>query len=144
MSSFALFCSCQQGAYKSAQGQQGLQGQLYWIEGNRMPGPGMGAGNPGTPVQRKVHIYPALKASMVTGQAPLYETVSVDPVVVLTSNESGSFFVILEPGTYSVLTEEPNGLFANIIDGDQIINPVEVVEGAFTGINIEINYKAYY
>ncbi len=60
------------------------------------------------------------------------------------TDSSGQFTVHLVPGKYSVFVKEGNGLYANKLDGQGNINPVEVTRGSKTDLLIRIDYKAVY
>ena len=75
----------------------------------------------------------------------LYKAVNSKLVGKVKSNKDGIFNVEIAPGTYSVLVlEEDIGFFANIMDGENNLNPVTVEADKFTDIQILIDYKAYY
>lgn len=124
---------------------QGIHGDVRWLEGNQMPGPGKKM-NSGKPVVREIYIYEAVKPDHTTpGKSSTFvEKVNAQLVKCIKNRKDGTFSVSLAPGKYSVFTMEPDGLWANTFDGDGYINTVTVQEGQSTTIHILINYKAYY
>jgi hypothetical protein len=139
-----IFASCvATGPAQTAQGKQGISGTILWFQGNMMPGPDRPSLR-GQGVVRDVYIFPLIKSQDLPHQGPVYPDIPFEPLSVVKSDENGSFFVILDPGTYSVFTREPDGWYANLIDGQMRIHPVEVVQGAFTNVKIEINYMAHF
>ncbi|MCC5928151.1 MAG: carboxypeptidase regulatory-like domain-containing protein [Cyclobacteriaceae bacterium] len=139
-----VFAACVASAPgQTAQGKQGISGSIYWFQGNMMPGPDRPAVR-GQGVVREIYILPLVKSQDLTGQGPLYAEIPFEPVAVVRSDESGKFFAILEPGIYSVFTREADGWYANLTDGQMRVHPVEVVQGTFTNVKIEINYMAFY
>jgi len=124
---------------------QGICGEVQWVEGNQMPGPGVKT-NSGKPVVREIYIYNAVKPEQTSdGDSPaFYSQVGAKLVRRIKTRKDGTFKVHLEPGKYSIFTMEPDGLWANTFDGDGYINPVTVEKGHFTTIHVIINYKAYY
>jgi len=122
--------------------EQGIKGKVLWLEGNFMPGPGQN--NEGQPVERQLYIYQALKTVEMKKSGQFYAIPAKEPVKVVASNAQGQFSVDLEPGTYSILSKEEKGLFANLQDGDGNINPVTVKEGTYTDFTFKIDYKAVY
>lgn len=131
---------------KSSQTQtlnQGIKGQVLWLEGNFMPGPGQD--KKGEPVVREIYIYSVInKAEMKEKGNQLYEMPNQKPIAITKSDENGIFEVALPAGKYSVFTKEAGGLFANLFDGQMNLNPVDVEKGKFTEVDIKINYKAVY
>jgi hypothetical protein len=124
---------------------QGICGDVRWLEGNQMPGPGVKM-NSGKPVVRELYIYNAVKPEQTTaGESPAFVgKVNAKLVKRIKTRRDGTFSVSLPPGLYSVFTMESDGLWANTFDSDGYINPVTVQPGEYTNIHILINYKAYY
>ena len=133
---------------QSAGGDQGIMGQVNWVEGNLMPTIGdtiYHARAKGKGIQREILILNAVKADNLSmGNNGLYTQLPGKIVAKVQSDEGGNFKSNLPAGTYSVFTKEEGGFFANIYDGDNYINPVTVQKGIFTEIVIVINYKAVY
>ncbi len=124
---------------------QGIRGDVRWLEGNQMPGPGVKM-NSGRPVVRDIYIYNAVKTDQTTtGESPAFVAkVNAKLVKRFKTRKDGTFAVSLAPGLYSIFTMEPDGLWANTYDGEGYINPVTVQPGQTTSIHVRINYKAYY
>lgn len=123
--------------------KQGIEGKVFWIEGNRMPGPEKKE-NPQEGVQREIFIYEATRLSDVKQQNGFFAQINTRLVLQTTSRADGSFKVKLPPGQYSVFVKEPQGLFANLFDGNNFINPVSVKPKEFTWLTIAIDYQAAY
>ena len=123
--------------------RQGVTGQVLWLEGNLMPGPGRNT-TQGEPVVREIYFYNPVKMKDLKGSGNLYEEVPGEAVAVATSDTEGNFSVKLKPGQYSVFTKEPQGYFASSFNGEGVVNPVKVQENEITEMNIKINYKAVY
>ena len=62
----------------------------------------------------------------------------------IASDASGCFKVSLPPGKYSVLVEEERKFYANVYDGNNIMNPVVVKKGMMTPHTLRITYKAFF
>jgi hypothetical protein len=127
---------------------QGIEGQLYWVEGNRMPmvheeGEKPEESEPQT-VQRKIRIYELTRMDQAQQRDGLFDDIPTELVAEAESDESGAFKIGLPPGRYSVFTVEEDGLFANIFDSEMNIQPVEVKEGEWAEMEIKIDYKAFY
>ncbi|MEM1405340.1 MAG: carboxypeptidase regulatory-like domain-containing protein [Bacteroidota bacterium] len=122
---------------------QGVKGKVLWVEGNQMPGPDRKT-NEGSPVTREIVFYDVLKTSDLKRLGALFQEPPFEPVAVVKTNEQGEFEINLPAGRYSLLTRENNGLFANLFDGENNVNPVTVESGKFTDIKIVINYNAVY
>jgi hypothetical protein len=121
--------------------KQGISGRVLWIEGNQMPGPDRKKTAP-KPIERELQIYEPVKLSETKRVNGFYTEIAANPVVTVKSSTNGTFHVALPPGKYSVFVKEPDGLFANLLDGDGYINVIEVKTHKFTEIIIEVNYKA--
>lgn len=147
MMKFLMLCICISVlGCKSSQTQtlnQGIKGQVLWLEGNFMPGPGQE--KTGEPVVREIYVYEVINAKKIEEKGNrLYELPDQDPITIGKSDENGLFEIALPSGKYSVFTKEDEGLFANLFDGQMNLNPVEVEIGKFTEMDIKINYKAVY
>jgi hypothetical protein len=136
-------------AQKNATGQSGISGRVLWLEGNLMPSisdTSYSKRAQGTPKQKTVYIYEATQRhQVVAGESgSIYKDISSRLITKTKTDKSGYFKVNLQPGKYSIFIQEDEGLFANIFDGQGIINPVTVEAGKFTDIVIKVNYKAVY
>ena len=121
--------------------KQGIKGQVFWLSGNQMPGPGTNR-PPQQGIVREVHIYKVATTSDVETENNYYSKVKTEFVTKVISGKDGYFKVRLEPGEYSVFTLEPKGLFANMFDVNQRINPVIVKPKQFSWITITVDYEA--
>ncbi len=126
---------------------QGIQGQVTWLEGNQMPmisESGKDSNSPSTPAKRTIRVYPLINladAKMVDG---LFQSLAEEPIGEFETDEEGNFSISLSPGNYSVFTVEEDGLFANTFDGAGNIQPIKVENGTWAKLDILINYKAAY
>jgi hypothetical protein len=123
--------------------KQGIQGKVFWIEGDQMPGPDAVL-TPQEGVQREIFIYEATKITDVSEQGGFFSNIRTKLVLKAKSEEDGSFKVRLAPGLYSVFVMESNGLYANLFDASNFINPVLVKPRTFAWLTIAIDYKAAY
>lgn len=128
---------------------QGLAGEVRWLEGNLMPTIGEepetdDEKRKGEPVQRELHIYELTTMDEATAEGTFFYDIQSPLVKTVESDKDGYFQVELPAGRYSVFVQEEEGLFANIFDGEGNINPVEIKNDEVTKITIEINYKAAY
>lgn len=123
--------------------KQGIRGQVFWLSGNQMPGPGaQRAAQQG--IVREIHIYKVATFDDVVMENNYYSQVKTELVAKVLSEKDGYFKVRLPPGEYSVFTVEPKGLFANMFDVKNRINPVVVEPKKFTWITITVDYEAAY
>ncbi|MBL6448010.1 carboxypeptidase regulatory-like domain-containing protein [Fulvivirga sp. 29W222] len=136
----ASFIACRSST--AQQTSQGVKGQVFWFEGNFMPGPGQS--NKGRPVQRDILIYEVTSMDEATKENQLYNEIPSRLIKTVITDKNGKFSTDLPPGTYSIFTKEKEGLFANVFDGEGHINPVTIKAGEITEIIININYKAVY
>lgn len=123
--------------------KQGICGKVVWTSGNQMPGPGLQSSKPAG-IVREVYIYEATATTKVTEASGFYSSIQTKLVKKVKTKKDGTFCVKLPVGTYSVFVKEGKGLWANIFDGQGIINPVTVVAKSCTPHTININYQAAY
>ena len=125
--------------------QQGVYGQVTWLEGNIMPSPDEPKSTNGQPIERSICIYKVATLSETIGQAPLFSSVNSKLVKIVKTNTNGDYECELPIGVYSIFTKEPNfGYFANSFNGKGQISMVEVKKGSVVRWNINIDYKASY
>ena len=123
--------------------KQGIKGQVLWVSGNQMPGTSKKI-TPQQGIVREVVIYPEIKLKDTKQTDGFFTITQSVPVATVLSKSDGSFYVKLPPGNYSVFTKESKGLFANLFDGQGIINPVKVKPKKYTWITLAIDYEAVY
>ena len=126
---------------------QGICGTVMEKRGNYMPSPDSPRPNSnGTPVQRDVLIFSLLNTSQVdAGENGFIDSVQgVKPVKTVKSGKDGKFCVSLPVGRYSVVVREPKGLYANLFDSQNNINPVRVEKGKKVQIAVEILHQAVF
>lgn len=128
--------------------EQGIIGQVYWMEGNQMPIIVEDGEEPikqeQSKVQRTVRIYELTRLNQLDQSNGLFSNPPTNLVAEVTSDENGQFKVGLPPGIYSVFTVEEDGLFASIFDREMNVNPVEITEEEWVILNIRIDYKAFF
>jgi hypothetical protein len=126
---------------------QGICGTVVEKRGNYMPSPDAPRANPGgTPVEREVLIFPVLNMSQVdAGDNGFINSVrGIKPVKTVKSGKDGKFCVRLHIGQYSVVVQESKGLYANLSDSHNNINPVRVEKGKKTIARVEISHQAVF
>jgi len=128
--------------------EQGIRGQVRWLEGNLMPGisqPGEAIRMPaGKGIQRTLHIYQLTHRDEADYRDGFFANVQQELVTTVETNAVGNFSIALEPGRYSVLVEEDEGFFAGSFDGEGHLQPVTVTEDSVAQIEIKVDYKAAY
>ncbi len=123
--------------------KQGLYGQVFWVSGNQMPGPeSILSPNQGT--SREILIYEITSIKDVTQVGPFFRDVKTKLVATVQSKTDGSFKIKLLPGAYSIFTKEKSGLYANLFDEKNNINPVVVKPGQYAWKTITVDYDAAY
>jgi hypothetical protein len=122
---------------------QGICGIVIVKRGNQMPSPDAPP-RKGEPVERDVLIYPLLNMSQVqTNEKGFITSVgSKQPVKSVKSGKDGRFCVSLPVGQYSVLVQEPGGLYANLSDSQNNIFPVAVQKNRQVTIGVTISHQA--
>ena len=128
--------------------EQGVRGQVLWLEGNFMPGIHEEGEVPERPsgqrIQRTLRIYELTNRDEAEYRDGFFVNVEEELVATVESNPSGNFSVALEPGRYSVLVEEEQGLFAGVYDGEGNLQPVTVAKDSLSYLEIKVDYKAAY
>jgi hypothetical protein len=126
--------------------RQGICGTVTELRGNQMPSPDQPKPiTGGRPVVRQVLIFKVLTMKQVTSDDAgfITEINGAKPVKTLKTNKQGKYCVYgLPVGTYSVLVREPQGLYYNISDIDNRMNPVTVKKGKITTATVEISHGA--
>lgn len=125
--------------------KQGLQGTIYFWEGNFMP-PGTGII---TPVERELRVYEPTTLDQVTrvntGYPGIFAScVNTKLIAKAQSNSEGNFSVYLPPGRYSLMVLEGDVLYVNLFEEAGELFPVEVREGNYEEIEFKIDYLAVY
>jgi hypothetical protein len=123
--------------------KQGIKGQVFWLNGNQMPGPGKSSA-PGYGVVREIHIYNAATLTDTQQENGFYSAINTSFVTKVISRPDGSFTVKLPEGRYSVFVKEDKGLFANLFDGKGCINCVTVRPRKYAWVTITVDYEAAY
>ncbi len=132
-------------ARKKTAPKQGICGTIIEKRGNHMPT--VDRPTPAElPVEREVLIYPVLKTEQVTmTEDGFYSSVPGEPIKTVRSDKRGKFCAYgLPAGTYSVLVREPKGLYANLFDGQNRINPVTVQKQKVAKLIVEISHGAVF
>lgn len=123
---------------------QGISGTLIMKEGNCMPMIGTNSGTcRAFPIKRIIQIYEYTLLSDIEGYGPDYDTVHTNLIGETESDEDGFFQFQLDAGKYSIFILENGKYYANGIDGDGVINPVQIIKDGITIQNQAIDYAVY-
>jgi len=123
--------------------KQGVEGQVFWVSGNQMPGPDVVL-SPNQGAVREVLVYELTNISDATQVGPFFRDIKAKLIATSQSKPDGTYRIKLPVGSYSVFTREKNGLYANLFDGKGYINPVVIKAGQYTWRTITIDYEAAY
>ncbi|HRI78848.1 MAG TPA: carboxypeptidase regulatory-like domain-containing protein [Cyclobacteriaceae bacterium] len=137
---FILFLLCTITTFSQ---KQGLSGQVFWVSGNQMPGP-ESILSPNQGAVREVLIYELTSMKDVTQVGPFFRDIKTKIIATIQSKADGTFKIKLLPGAYSVFTREKNGLYANLFDEKNNINPVIIKSGQYAWKTITIDYEVAY
>lgn len=138
-----LLCLVFQNQAQTTRLTSGIRGQVIWKSGNQMPSPDRPA-SAAKGVKREVWIYQLTNQNQAEPQEGFYRNIRTKRVRKVVTDASGRFKVKLAPGRYSLFTKEPQGLWANLTDGQGNIFPVTVRKGKYEEIQFEINYAAVF
>src|SRR5690606_1142282 len=131
-----LILACSFSCKTSKKEGQGIQGQVFWLEGNQMPqitDDGKAASRLGkVGLQRTVRIHELTHINKARSWVGLLDDIETALVAKIETDESGNMSISRPPGKYSILTVEEDVYFANIFDQDSYIYPLEVREGEWT------------
>lgn len=124
---------------------QGICGTVIVKRGNFMPSPDRPA-RTGQPAEREVLIFSLLNKSQVDVDDDGFVNSVRDakPVRTVKSDKNGKFCVSLPVGQYSVLVQEPKGLYANLFDAQNNIFPVNIQKNRRSEVRIEITHQAVF
>jgi len=129
---------------------QGAWGNVWFWDGNFMPVaiPGIeSSGGQITPVIREIHVHRPTTWTEMTNptsniSGPFFLNIPSELIAIASSDETGFYQIDLPPGLYSVFVKEGTAFYANLFDSQGRINPVEVLPGTVTKLQLDITYKA--
>ncbi len=123
--------------------RQGVNGQLYLVTGNQMPGPDR-KHIPRKGVIREIYIYELVNMAEVDQEDGFYKKIHTKFIKSQFSKADGTFKIKLAPGKYSLFVKENKGLYANLFDSENNISPFTVERKTFTWMTVTIAYAATY
>lgn len=142
---FMTSCVSQQTMQAS---KQGLFGKVLWVAGNQMPmiiEEGQQDDRKGPrPIEREIVVFEQTRTTDTEMENGFYKNIKTKEVARFKTDKNGQFFINLKPGIYSLFTVEEDGLWANTFDGENRINPIEIIGDEIAVITITINYDAAY
>ena len=78
------------------------------------------------------------------GQSPSYTAIKTKLVKTAESDDKGKFKVKLKPGKYSLFIKTEKGYYSNSFDGQNNINPVEVIKKKMSKVELRFDQNATY
>jgi hypothetical protein len=128
----------------SIQQRQGIKGHVFWVTGNQLPGlENSRSAHAG--IQREILVYKLTTLRQATRmENGFFKDIETSMVISLVTKPDGSFKLRLPPGNYSIFVKEKEGLFANLFDKDNAINPVVVKDKQYSWLPITVDYEATY
>ena len=94
-----------------------------------------------TNVVREIFIH-KVTTTNESGSGPFFANIPTDLVATVSSDATGFYEVEVVPGTYSVFIKEDASFYANSLDGQGQIQPVEVTANTVSELQIDITHKA--
>lgn len=123
--------------------KQGIQGQVFWVSGNQMPGPDKAvSAQQGT--AREIYVYNAVTLPSTQRQDGFFQTIDAVLITQVMTEPDGTFKIKLPPGRYSLFTREEKGLFANLFDQNGCVNCVTVEPKKYSWVTITVDFEAVY
>lgn len=115
-------------------------GTVYLLSGNCMPSIVKNNNCKIFSVKTSIVIYPYVKFGDVkTCNETSFLLEESKIVQSVKSDKHGAFSVNLKPGNYSVFVKKDNCFYANYFDGKNGIQPIEIIEGKVSKLNIMID-----
>lgn len=125
--------------------KSGIEGMVVKVSGNQMPSPDRA---PAAPMGMKatVCVYELTNMSQVVrvDQGASYTSIKTKLVKEVESDSKGKFKVKLKPGKYSLFIKTDKGFYSNGFDGENNINPVEVIKKKMSKVELRYDYGATY
>lgn len=141
-----LGLSC--GLIHKTSGDQGIEGTVFSVGGNRMPAPNRKPAVPKEGVRATICIYELTNISQVdrVGDAPYYQSIHTRMIRQVDTDDKGRFKVLLPVGTYSIFTKKGDLFYASRRDEKNNLAPAEVLSGKMTKVecSVESDHKPVY
>lgn len=120
---------------------QGIWGDVWFLEGNFMPGGGAKGSIKTVRREIRIHEKTPLEDVVKINGSSFYSEVKSKLIATVWSDVDGFFEVRLDPGIYSVFVIE-NSLYYATRNNGIYINPVVVSENQVAELLFQITYKA--
>lgn len=122
--------------------RQGIKGEVFWLGGNQMPAPQQQSADAEQGVVREILFYEPTHLQDVDQVSDgLFTKIKTKLIATTKSAPDGSFTIKLPPGEYSVFVKERDGLFANLVDRANTLNPVTVKPKHYAWLTITVDYE---
>lgn len=144
-----LSCSCTSHIPRSSV-DQGIEGTVYSMGGNRMPAPNRRSrpSGPRQGIRSVIYVYELTNISQVdkVGEAPYYRALHTRLIQQADTDDKGHFKVLLPAGRYSIFTKKGDLFYAGRRDEKNNLAPVEVLSGKMTKVDcsVESDQKPVY
>ena len=123
----------------------GVSGVVWRVTGNQMPSPDMPMPSYGGFATQVYFFSPtAQRDARRAGTGGFYANIPSMLVARASTDAQGRFRVRLAPGRYSVFIGRDSLFYANILDGDGILNPVVIGREAKRNIELKADWDARY
>lgn len=123
--------------------KQGIKGHVLRVRGNQMPSPDLPVSQ-GVGFKTTLYVYELTNRNQVNERNGFYTMVSTKLLKQVETKEDGSFKLKLKPGKYSLFIKKGDLFYANLLDSENNIFPVEIKKGEWTEIDFKADYDAVY
>lgn len=122
-----------------------VSGVVWRITGNQMPSPDMPTPSYGGYATQVYFFSPtALRDARRAGPGGFYAIIPSPLLAKASTDAKGRFRIRLAPGRYSVFIGRDSLFYANILDGEGVLNPVDIGRAGKQYIELKADWDARY
>lgn len=122
-----------------------VTGTVIRLAGNQMPSPDQpDPGHGGFATEVRFHLPASRQDARRAGPAGFYHHIATPLAARVATDAQGRFRLRIAPGRYSVFIAKDSLLYANIFDGEGVLNPVDIAPGRRTTLRLKADWDARY